>query len=88
MYHNHRQYFPIFDLRKNGTESLLESQMNTKYDFLSILSLLFRRWNGVLWSQKVKNLLNRVENFFLKRVMSDIKKIRLFYVDYLVTKCT
>jgi hypothetical protein len=33
----------FFQYPKNGAESLLESQMNIKYDFLKILSLIARR---------------------------------------------
>jgi hypothetical protein len=33
MHNNHRQYFTFFRYPKNGAESLLESQMNIKYDF-------------------------------------------------------
>jgi hypothetical protein len=43
MGNNHRQYFTFFDIQKNGAESLLESQMNIKYNLKKFLSLFSRR---------------------------------------------
>jgi hypothetical protein len=73
---NHRQFFTFFLYPKNGAESLLESQI--KYDFKKGLSLLSRRWTGLLCSQKGKNPLNREEVFFLKKDHVGYQKIRLF----------
>jgi hypothetical protein len=72
----------FFRYPKNGAESLLESQMNIKYDFEKILSLLSRRWNGLLCPQQVKNSLNREENFFSQKGSCRVSKNPSFYVDF------
>jgi hypothetical protein len=51
----------FFDLQKNGAESLLESQMNTKYDFFKNFKPTFQalKWDFVI-PKGQESVLNRV----------------------------
>jgi hypothetical protein len=72
----------FFRYPKNGAESLLESQVNIKYDFLKILSLPSRRWNGLLCSQMDKNRLKEKKIFFSQKGSCRVSKNPSFYVDF------
>ena len=75
LYSNHRQYFTFFLYLKKRSRIVIRKSNEHQIWFLKILSLLSRRWNGLLCSQKANNLLNREDNFFCsKRVVLGIKK--------------